>query len=157
LIERGDVVGRSGLGLGTRPVDVQAAHGGEQVGTEGHIRPGAGLQRVEYLGEGVRDQVVRVRSPGQRPGQSERGVAVAGEELAVRVEVAAAHTRDQHVVGDLARRVVDQRHDCWLPWLLSPGEVNEAGGQRQRIGPNRWFGRFSPKSSEKFRKTASRS
>ncbi len=87
---------------------MEPAYGGQQVGAEGQVGAAAALQDGEDLGEGVGDQVVGVRRAGQLAGQAPRGVDVAREQVAVGVDVAAAHRRDEFGVAG----TVDRQRDA---------------------------------------------
>ena len=78
---------------------MQAAYGGEQVGAEREVRAAAALEDHEHLRERLGDEVVDLAGGHQLAGQPPGGVDVAGEELAVRVGVAAAHGGDQLAVA----------------------------------------------------------
>ena len=74
---------------------MQAPQGREQVGAERGVRPVAALEHDEDLRERLGDEVVGLAVAGQRPGEAARGVDMAGEELAVRLDVAAPDGRDE--------------------------------------------------------------
>ena len=87
-VERREVVGRVQARRGADPVDVQPAYGGQQVGAEGQVGPAAALQDAEHLGERLGDEVVDVGAGHQLASEAPGGLDVAGEELAVRRDVA---------------------------------------------------------------------
>jgi hypothetical protein len=92
---------------------VQPAHGRQQVGTERHVGPAAREQHVEHLGERLGDQVVGIRGGDQLAGEPRRGVAMPGEEIAVRGHVTTANARDQLGVAQLPTpggHLVDNGH-----------------------------------------------
>ena len=83
---------------------MQPAYGGEQVGAEGHVGTAAALQDRQHLGEGVGHQVVGVGGGDQLPGQPSGGVGVAGEQLAVGVDVPAADAEISSASAGPSRR-----------------------------------------------------
>ncbi len=89
------VVGGVQLRAGAEPVDLEAAHGGEQVGTERDVGPAAALQHAEHLDEGLGDEVLGVPGRDELARQASGGLDVPLEERAVGVDVTAADRRDQ--------------------------------------------------------------
>ena len=86
------------------PVVERVAQRGEQVGPERRVRPSAGAQRVQHLGERLRDQVVGLGPrPGQLPGQVRGGSRVPPVEQPVRLELARPDRLDELGVAGLER------------------------------------------------------
>ncbi len=102
-IELGLVVSRPDALLPPGAVDVEPADRRQQVGPEELIWALAGLEERQHTGERLGDQVVGVRSRDELRGEPGRGIAVALEQLAVRVGVTVADGIDELRVTGLVR------------------------------------------------------
>ena len=105
-LDRGVTEGDAGVeglhvvgGVQARPgpelVDPQAAHRGEEIGAEGHVRAAAALEDAEHLDEGLRDEVLHVAGGHELASQPTRSLDVAFEEVTVGSEVPTADRRDE--------------------------------------------------------------